>query len=84
MTTKAELIAKLKTENPTIVLTFNGVKTTLDKVEYETTCDAWADVRLEQIAVEQAEADKAAAKTSAQAKLAALGLTTDEIAALGN
>jgi len=33
---------------------------------------------------EQAEADKLAAKQSAQAKLAALGLTADEIAALGN
>jgi len=32
----------------------------------------------------KAETDKAAAKTSAQAKLAALGLTADEIAALGN
>jgi hypothetical protein len=30
------------------------------------------------------EADKLAAKQSAQAKLAALGLTADEIAALGN
>ena len=32
----------------------------------------------------KAEADKLAAKQSAQAKLAALGLTADEIAALGN
>ena len=32
----------------------------------------------------KAEAYKAAAKQSAQAKLAALGLTADEIAALGN
>ena len=30
------------------------------------------------------EADKLAAKQSAQAKLAALGLTADEIAAIGN
>ena len=32
----------------------------------------------------KAEADKAVAKASAQAKLAALGLTADEIAALDN
>lgn len=32
----------------------------------------------------KAEADKAAAKTSAQAKLAGLGLTEDEIAAISN
>ena len=33
-------------------------------------------------AVKKAEADKAAAKASAQAKLAALGLTADEVAAI--
>ena len=36
----------------------------------------------EQAAREQAEAERAAAKASARAKLAALGLTDDEIAAL--
>jgi hypothetical protein len=37
----------------------------------------------EAIAKEQAEAAKAQAKATAQAKLAALGLTTDELRALG-
>ena len=44
-----------------------------------------AKTKEDRIKAEQAEADKASAKTSAQAKLAALGLTEHEVAAiLGN
>ena len=46
--------------------------------------DAAALGKKAQEAEAKAEADKVAAKASAQAKLAALGLTADEIAALGN
>lgn len=41
--------------------------------------DAWADVQAE---IAQAAADKTATRASALAKLAALGLTANEIAAL--
>ena len=43
--------------------------------------EAWATEQAER---EQAEADKASARESALSKLAALGLTADEIAALTN
>jgi hypothetical protein len=46
-------------------------------VQYETD-------RIADIAAAEAEAQKAAIKASAQAKLAALGLTQEEIAALSN
>jgi hypothetical protein len=41
-----------------------------------------ANAAAEELARQEAEAAKAAAKASAEAKLAALGLSTDEIAAL--
>lgn len=51
--------------------------------EYEAQIAQWADVRLEEQA-KQAEAEaKAQAKEAAQAKLAALGLTVEDLQALG-
>lgn len=47
------------------------------KEEYEATFDLVDDAKA------QAEATKAEAKAAAEAKLAALGLTTDDLAALG-
>lgn len=41
-----------------------------------------AKTEKDKIKAKQAEADKAAAKVSAQAKLAALGLTPDEVTAI--
>lgn len=41
-----------------------------------------AEAEAERLAQEQAEADRQAAKISAQAKLAALGLTEEEISAI--
>jgi hypothetical protein len=75
MTTKAELIAQCKAENPTMTATINGEQVELNAEEYEKACNDWADMRLVQIEYEEtmakAEADKAAL-------LAKLGITADE------
>ncbi len=75
MTTKQELIAQLKAENPKMVANINGEDIELTAEEYEKAASDWADMRLVQIAVEEAavkaEADKAAL-------LAKLGITADE------
>lgn len=83
MTTKQDLIAQAKRDNPKpLYRTDNGIQTELTDAEYDEAINNWADMRLEQLAVEQAEADKQAAKASARAKLAALGLTDSEVASL--
>lgn len=75
MTTKQELIAQCKAENPKMVATILGEEVELSAEEYEKAASDWADMRLVQIADEnakaQAEADKAAL-------LAKLGITADE------
>ena len=63
-------------------INYNGTDrdmTAAEQAEY----DAWAAIaQQEQAIVEEAAADKAAAAASGRAKLAALGLTDDEINAL--
>jgi hypothetical protein len=56
-----------------------------DVLEGEAPSHADIDAAIEQIKVEEAQAklDKVANKATAQAKLAALGLTTDDLKALG-
>ncbi len=75
MTTKAELIAQCKAENPTMTATINDEQIELTQAEYEKAASDWADMRLVHIAQEaealKAEADKAAL-------LAKLGITADE------
>jgi len=83
MTTKKDLIAQAKRDNPKpLYRTDNGVQTELTDAEYDEAINNWAEMRLEQLAIEQAEADKQAAKTSARTKLAALGLGDDEVNAI--
>jgi len=53
--------------------------TQLTSTEYEKTISEWADNELEQ---EAKKAEAEAAKESAQSKLAALGLTTEDLKAL--
>jgi hypothetical protein len=82
--TKNDKIAALKKEFPTVKVGSNETGyTQLNAAEYEAIISEWADVELTKDA--KAEADKAeiAAKESAQAKLVALGLTADELKALG-
>jgi len=56
-----------------------------DKLEGDAPTQAEIDVAIEQIKADetQAELDKAAKKKAAEAKLAALGLTADDLKALG-
>lgn len=78
--TKTQIIARLKSENPQAFENVNGVQTEITGAAYEALVSQWADVEL----AKEAEATaQAAAKASAEAKLAALGLTAEDLKALG-
>jgi hypothetical protein len=79
MTTKQELIAQCKAENPKMVATILGEEIELSAEEYEKAANDWADMRLIQIADENAKAQAAADKV---ALLTKLGLTADEFKTL--
>ena len=81
--TKQQLIKQFKLDYPTLTKQSNDEVITLDKDEYEQTIDAWADVELAKIAKAAEDEAKAEAKSAAQAKLAALGLTVEDLTALG-
>jgi DUF438 domain-containing protein len=88
MTTKAEVIAALKLEYPTLKNGSDEIGyTDLSPADYEATIETWADNQLAeeaQAAAQKAAAIKAAAdKAAAQAKLEALGLTAEDLKALG-
>ena len=88
MTTKAQAITTLKEQYPTIQIGSDAIGyTELSPTEYETQISEWADIQLAdeaKAAADKAAADKAEAdKAVATAKLAALGLTTDDLKALG-
>lgn len=81
MTTKAEMIAIIKAENPTLRLgDHEQGYTDLTPADYEAQIEQWADNRL---AKETAKAQAATDKAAAEAKLAALGLTSNDLKALG-
>ena len=75
MTTKAELIAQCKAENPTMTATINDEQIELNAAEYEKACSDWADMRLVHIAQ---EAEELKAANDKAALLAKLGITADE------
>ena len=75
MTTKSELIAQCKAENPTMTATINDEQVQLTADEYEKAASDWADMRLVQIAEDAIEAQGQADKA---ALLAKLGITADE------
>ena len=75
MTTKEQLVAQLKSENPKMVANINGEDIELTPEEYEKAASDWADMRLVQIAAEEAESKAKADKT---ALLDKLGITADE------
>lgn len=81
MTTKSDKIAAFKAQYPTLRVGSEEVGyTELSAEDYEATIAEWADNELAAEAeLAKAEADKAALLT----KLAALGLTTDDLKALG-
>ena len=79
--TKEQLIESLKQEYPTLrVGNEEDGYVQLDSAEYEATIESWANIK---IAKEKAKAEAAAALAAAEAKLAALGLTADDLKALG-
>ena len=81
MATRAEIIADFKKEYPTIRSGSDELGyTDLSPEEYEATINSWADNVIKKA---QAVADKEAAKAAAEAKLTALGLTADDLKALG-
>ena len=80
MITKEQLIAQYKAEYPTLTYGVNDEVFQMSVKEYEQTIEKWANFELAKI---QEEADKANAKAAAEAKLAALGLTADDLKALG-
>ena len=88
MTTKAQVITTLKEEYPTIQIGSDAIGyTELTPAEYEAQISEWADTLLAkqeaQALAEEEKAEAEAAKETAQGKLAALGLTTDDLKALG-
>ena len=81
MKTKLEIITELKAQHPTLR---SGSEETgytdLSESDYEATIETWAqDLHSKLLA----EVKAAEAKDAAQAKLAALGLTADDLKALG-
>ncbi len=81
MKTKNEIVEELKAQHPTLKL---GSEETgysyLSASDYDATIDSWAeDLHSKLVSEAKTIEDKAAA----QAKLAALGLTTDDLKALG-
>lgn len=84
MTTKAEMIAIIKAENPTLqVGDDERGYTPIVGADYDAQIAEWADGRLAKEAKADAEAQAATDKASATAKLVALGLTADDVKALG-
>jgi hypothetical protein len=78
--TKTQWITQLKKDNPKAFHNVNGEQIEITGSEYDALISQWADTEM---AKEAEEAAKAAAKASAEAKLEALGLTADDLKALG-
>lgn len=80
MKTKEQIIADYKIENPKLYKGIEDEVFELNSEEYEAACNEYADIQIE---ILQKEADAAAKKLTAETKLAALGLTADDLKALG-
>ena len=78
--TRDELIAQIKAENPTLTYGINEEVFEMTAEQYEETIVSWADARLVK---QQAEAQAKAKREAALSKLADLGLTADDLRALG-
>jgi hypothetical protein len=74
------MIEIIRAENPTLqVGNDDDGYTELSKADYEKTILEWANARLDKIQREQTKID---AKAAAEAKLAAIGLSPDDLKAL--
>lgn len=81
--TKEEIIAALKLEYPEIRIGGGDFYETLSPEDYDKAISDWADIQLEKEAQEAAQEAAKEVRETALAKLAALGLTTDDLKALG-
>ena len=84
MTTLNEVIEIIKVENPTIQIGDDdkGYKD-LTSADYDAQILEWADARFAKLQKAEESAKAEADKAAAQAKLTALGLTADDLKALG-
>ena len=86
MITKEELIAQCKKENPEMFSVINDQVVYLNDEEYNLACENWAQMQLDilkEIAEKEKEQKiKAEARAQVEAKLSALGLTTEDLKAL--
>jgi hypothetical protein len=73
--TKNELIAQCKSENPKMFSTINDEQIELTGADYEAACEAWAEMRFQQLNTQAELADQAIAKS---ALLERLGISEDE------
>jgi hypothetical protein len=78
--TKTQWITQLKKDNLKAFHNVNGEQIEITGDAYNALIEQWADVEM---AKEADAAQVTAAKTAAVAKLEALGLTTDDLKALG-
>lgn len=85
MTTKQEMLQIIKAENPEGLRIGNDEEgyTQLNQAQTDAIFNTWADARLAKEELAAQDQVKAEAKTAAQAKLSALGLTADDLKALG-
>ena len=65
--TKEELVIQCLTDNPVMIQTVNDVERELSEEERIEAANAWADMRLEQIALEEQLAAEAEAKAAEEA-----------------
>jgi hypothetical protein len=65
--TKEELVAQCLTDNPVMIQTINDVEREISEEERIEAANAWADMRLAQIALEEQLAAEAVAKATAEA-----------------
>jgi hypothetical protein len=79
--TKAQIVARLKNEYPTLKIGDDERGyTNLSSAEYEKTISQWAD---NELAAEAAKIEADSVKAAAQAKLGALGITVEDLKAIG-
>ncbi len=80
MKTKSEIINEYKNQFPKLYKGIDNETFELSAEEYEIACESYADAIIE---MAEKEADASAKKAAAEAKLEALGLTAEDLKALG-
>jgi len=80
---KPKFDVDFRKEYPTLKQNINGEDVDLTADEYEATIAKWELNQAEAKLAYEAEQAKVATKAAAEGKLAALGLTTDDLRALG-